>query len=106
MPPSRGLTTILVVADRLTKLVHFGALSFQFSAVTAADLFANMVVKLHGFPSSIVLDHDPIFMGKFWKKLFELSGTSLRQSTTYHPQTDGQSEVVNRGLEQYLRAFT
>ncbi|KAH9679153.1 hypothetical protein KPL71_026005 [Citrus sinensis] len=80
LPPSRGLTTILVVVDRLTKSAHFGALSSQFSVVTAADLFANMVVKLHGFPSSIVSDRDPIFMSKFWKKLFELSGTSLRHN--------------------------
>ncbi|KAH9687361.1 hypothetical protein KPL70_014745 [Citrus sinensis] len=106
LPPSRGLTTILVVVERLTKSANFGALSSQFSAVTAADLFVNMVDKLHGFPTSIVSDRDPIFMSKFWKKLFELSGTSLRHSTAYHPQTDGQSEVVNRGLEQYLRAFT
>ena len=45
-------------------------------------------------------------MSHFWQKLFELSGTTLRHSTAYHPQTDGQSEVVNRGLEQYLCAFT
>ena len=106
LQPSRRLTTILVVVDCLTKSAHFGALPSQFSAVTAADVFANMVVKLHGFPSSIMSDRDPIFMSKFWKKLFELSVTSLRHSTAYHPQSDGQSEVVNRGLEQYLRAFT
>ena len=74
--------------------------------MTAADLFANMVVKLHGFPSSTLSNRDPIFMSNFWKKLFELSGISLRHSRAYHPQTDGQFEVVNHGLEQYLRAFT
>ena len=106
LPLSRGLTTILVVVDCLTKSTHFRALPSQFSVMTATDLFANMVVKLHSFPSSIVSDRDPIFMSNFLKKLFELSGISLRHSIAYHPQTDWQSEVVNRRLEQYLLAFT
>lgn len=65
----------------------------------------EMVVKLHGFPSTIISDRDPIFMSKFWGKLFELSGTMLKHSSAYHPQIDGQSKVVNHGLEQYLWAY-
>ncbi|KAL9450635.1 hypothetical protein AB3S75_012375 [Citrus x aurantiifolia] len=106
LPTSKGFEVILVVVDRLTKSAHFGALPSQFTASKTANLFADLVVKLHGFPSSIISDRDPIFMSNFWQKLFELSGTTLRHSTAYHPQTDGQIEVVNRGLEQYLRAFT
>ena len=106
LPLSRGFEVILVVVDRLSKSAHFRALPSQFTAVKTANLFADMVVKLHGFPSSIISYRDPIFMSNFWQKLFDLSGTQLRHSTAYHPQTDGQSEVVNRGLEQYLRAFT
>ena len=61
-----------------------------------------MVIKIHGFPSSIVSGRDLIFVSNFWKRLFRLSGTTLHHSTTYHPQ----SEVMNRGLEQYLIVFT
>ena len=106
LPPSRGHTVILMVVDRFTKSAHFGALPSSFTACHTVELFVDIVVKLHEFLTSIISDRDPIFFSRFWAKLFELSGTTLRHNTAYHPQTDGQSEVVNRGLEQYLHAFT
>ena len=106
LPPSRGFTLILVVVDRLTKSAHFGLLLTSFTTTKTIELFVDMVIKIHGFPSSIILDRDPIFMSNFWKRLFELSGTTLHHSTTYHSQSNSQSKVVNRGLEQYLRVFT
>lgn len=99
LPPSRGFIVVLMVVDRLTNSAHFGPLSSQFTALKTTDLFADMVVKLHGFPSFIISDRDPIFISQFWQKLFKLGGTSLRHSTAYHPQTDDQSEVVNRRLK-------
>ena len=84
LPSSWGFTVILIV-DRLTKSPHFGALPTQFTAIKTEKLFVNLVIKLHGFPSSIILDRDPMFLSTFWHKLFELSGTSLRHSIAYHP---------------------
>lgn len=64
-----------------------------------------MVCKLHGFPKSIISNRDPIFMSRFWQELFKLNGTKLRMSTTYHPQSNGRTKVLNQVLQQYLRAF-
>ena len=96
LPLAQGFSVILVVVDRLTKFAHFGPLPCQFTALKTAELFVDMVIKIHGFPSSIISDQDPVFLSNFWKQLFLLSDTTLRHSTTYHPQTDGQTEVVNR----------
>ncbi|XP_019450597.1 PREDICTED: uncharacterized protein LOC109352871 [Lupinus angustifolius] len=106
LPSSQGHTVIWVVVDRLTKYAHFTALPTRFSAETLARRFLNDICKLHGVPKSIVSDRDPLFLSAFWKGLFKLLGTSLCYSTAYHPQSDGQTEVVNRGLQTYLRCFT
>ncbi|WVY93248.1 hypothetical protein V8G54_032336 [Vigna mungo] len=76
-----------------------------FSAYHVATLFFDVVGKLHGMPKSIVSDREPLFLSKCWQELFKASGTQLRMSSSYHPETDGKSEVLNRTLEQYLRAF-
>ena len=64
-----------------------------------------MVFKHHGMPQSMVSDRDTIFMSQFWQHLFRNCGSKLRMSSTYHPQSDGQTEVVNKALQQYLRSF-
>ena len=103
LPTSQGKNTILVVVDRLSKYAHFLALAHPFSAKDVAVLFLNSVFKLHGMPERVVSDRGAIFVGAFRKDFMALLGVDLLYSTAYHPETDGQSEVVNRCLQCYLR---
>ncbi|GJZ65324.1 ty3-gypsy retrotransposon protein, partial [Tanacetum coccineum] len=105
LPPSKGKVCIWVIVDRLSKYAYFLPLPPNYTAVTLASLFMHEIYRLHGLPKTIVSDRDPLFLSRFWKELFKLMGTKLLHSSAYHPQTDGQTEVVNRCLEMYLRAF-
>ena len=106
LPKARGKDTILVVVDRLSKYAHFLALSHPFTAAEVAQLYFEHIFKLHGLPKTIVSDRDKIFMSNFWFALFKFQQVALNKSTAYHPQSDGQTEVVNRCLEVYLRCIT
>ena len=105
LPSSHNKTIICVVADRLTKFAHFVALPTAVTAASLAQTFLIEIHRLHGTPKTIVSDRDRVFVSKFWRELFKQLGTTLAFSSSYHPQTDGQTEVLNRCLETYLRFF-
>ena len=96
---------VLTVVDHFSKYAHFIALGHPYSATSVAQAFFDQIVRLHGLPCSIVSDRDPVFTSAFWTELFRLSGVTLRLSSAFHPQTDGQSEVTNRILGVYLRCL-
>ncbi|KAH0672438.1 hypothetical protein KY290_024676 [Solanum tuberosum] len=105
LPSSKGKTTILTGVDRLTKYGHFIPLPSTFSTQLVTEAFVVGVILLHGPPRTTVTDRDPRFLHSFWQEINRLQGSTLAMSTAYHPQTDGQSEALNKCLEQYLRCY-
>ena len=90
--------------ERLTKSTHFIHVRSNRTVNLLAKLFVKEIIKLHGVPTSIVSDRDPLFASGFWKSLQKALGTKLNFSTAYHPQSDGQTKCVNQTLEDLLRA--
>ncbi|XP_028051369.1 uncharacterized protein LOC114256014 [Camellia sinensis] len=99
----RGMNSVWVIVDRLTKSAHFLPVKIQYNADKLAVIYVNEIVRLHGVPVSIVSDRDPKFVSRFWQSLQEVMGTELKFSTTFHPQTGGQSERTIQTLEDMLR---
>ncbi|GJX01674.1 putative nucleotidyltransferase, ribonuclease H [Tanacetum coccineum] len=95
---------IWVVVDRLTKAAHFLPIRKDYLVSKLAEMFQQEIVRLHGTPSAIVSDRDPRFTSRFWKGLQNTWGTRLKFSTTFHPETDGQSEGTIQTLEDMLRS--
>ena len=105
LPLAQGYDLILVVVNRLTKMVHFVSTTEKTSAEGLAQLFRDNVWKLHGLPKSIISDRGPQFTAGIMKELNEILGIKSKLSTAFYSQTNGQTERVNQELEQYLRMF-
>lgn len=102
---STGYDMILVVVCRLSKMVHIVPTVGTIGALGLATLYRDHVWKLHGVPMDMVSDRGKEFCNKFMKELFTLIGSQQKFSTAYHPQTDGQTERVNRVLEDMIRNY-
>ncbi len=99
----QGNNSILVVVDRLSKFTYLIATKTTATAEETARLVWQNVIRNHGVPLAIVSDRDRRFQSLFWEAVWGLTGTTLKRSTPYHPQTDGQTEVQNRTMESILR---
>ena len=100
-----GKDGILTVVDYLSKMAHFVPLSMRASAADIVELFADRIIRYHGFPQRITTDRDPRFTSAFWEAFCARFGIKRAMSTAFHPQTDGQTERVNRTIEQMLRTY-
>ena len=96
-----GFDAIFVIVDRLTKRALFIPTHTYATAETTAELFCKYYMKDHGVPVSIVSDRDSKFTSKFWTEVMKRQGTSLKLSSAFKPQTDGQTEVTNKYINSY-----
>nr|GEX85210.1 reverse transcriptase domain-containing protein [Tanacetum cinerariifolium] len=101
----QGYDTIWVIVDRLTKSAIFAPMRETDPLEKLAKLYLKEVVARHRIPVSIICDRDLRFASRFWRTLQKALGNRLDISTTYHPETDGQSERTIQTLEDMLRAY-
>mgnify|MGYP002655008442 CR=1 FL=1 len=105
LPQSGGYDTIVSFVDLFTKAAHFTPTNKTCSAQQLATLFLNNVYRHHSLPKVLVSDRDPRITSVFFKTLFTKLGSRFNISTSYHPQTDGQTERTNRTIQQILRSY-
>ncbi|KAJ9527854.1 hypothetical protein QJQ45_005500 [Haematococcus lacustris] len=102
---SHGYDAICVFVDRLSKMVHFVPCREDLKARRFAQLFIDHVYKLHGMPAELISDRGSLFTSVFWREVTRRCGSKPALSSSYHPQSDGQTERYNRVLEEMLRHY-
>ena len=105
MPESLGYNNILVVIDRFSKEAVFIPCTKEENTLTTAELFRDHIWCQHGLPSSVVSDRGSIFTSHFMGELYKILEIKRKMSTAFHPQTDGQTERLNRKINTYLRIY-
>ena len=102
---AHGNNGILVSLDRFSKIVHLVVVPDSITPEGCARVFIDTIFRLHGLPRELVSDRDPRFTAAFWRSVFQTLGKRLTMSTSDHPETDGQTELANRVLEEILRGY-
>lgn len=105
LPHSLGHDAIVVVVDRLSKMIRLAPANNKLTSEGLARIYRDRVWKDFGLPDRIISDRGTQFASNFMRDLNHLLGISTNMSTAYHPQTDGQTERINQEIEQYLRLF-
>lgn len=105
LPNSSGFNAIMVVVDRMSKMAEFFPCQTSITSKQAANIFLKEIFSCHGLPDDIISDCGTQFFSSFMKNLFKSLGIKSNLSSSYHPQSDGQTERVNQVLEQYLRCY-
>ena len=89
--------------DRFSKMAHFIPCKKTLDVENVVEILFKDIVRLHGLPRSIISNKDSKFVAYFWRTLWKKMGTNFMFSFTFHPQTYGHIEVVNRSLGNLLR---
>src|SRR6266436_3685970 len=97
LPDSKGYNAALVVVDHLSKQIHAIPTVTSLDSAGVAQLFLEHIWCHHGLPEEVISDHGSTFISNFSRELAALLGVKLTPSTSYHPQTDGQTERIVDG---------
>ena len=100
-----GFDVILVIIDRLGKDSITIPCYKTINARGLATLFINWVYRFGHTPETIISDRGPQFISSFWQAFCQIIGVKIKLSTAYHKETDGQTEIMNRYIDQRLRLF-
>jgi len=102
---SQRHNAILVIVDKLTKSAHLVPVKDTYDVTDVAQVFVNEVILLQRLPTKIISNRDSRFTSRFWSSLQSALGTQLNLSIAYHPETDGQTKIINQVLEDMLRMY-
>ena len=105
LPESNGFDNILVIVDKLTKYGIFIPCSTNINEEDTAKLFFKHIIAQYGLPRQVITDRDSRWRNDFWGEICRLMGTKRSLTTAYHPQADGQTEILNQTIEIALRAY-